>query len=55
MGYSLADEEPESVAITPIGAAPARLSIPLPRSYESDPRRMTVALTHDCLPSEGGM
>jgi hypothetical protein len=37
MGYSLADEEPESIAVTPIGAAPARLSIPLPRSHESDP------------------
>jgi hypothetical protein len=37
MGHSLADEDPESVAITPTGAAPARLPIPLRRSYESDP------------------
>jgi hypothetical protein len=37
MGYSLADEEPEFVAITPIGAAPARLSILLRHSHESDP------------------
>jgi hypothetical protein len=37
MGCSLADEEPKSVAITPIGATPARLSIPLRRFRESDP------------------
>jgi len=37
MAYSLADEEPESIAITPIGVAPACLPIPLRRSHESDP------------------
>lgn len=37
MGHSLADEDAESVAITPTGAAPTRLPIPLRRSYESDP------------------
>ena len=37
MGHSLVDGEPESVAITPIGATPARLSIPLRRFRESDP------------------
>jgi hypothetical protein len=35
--HSLADEKPESVAITPIGAAQARLPSPLRCSHESDP------------------